>query len=261
MRSILVHAAPDRGMAARLDTALAIARYSDGHVTLVIDTPVERFVTADMYGGAIVASEALEAALADDAALEREFTLHLARGDVPFDVARFETSTVEALTTSAQLADLAIVSRQCGCAGDLAVAARCPVLVFDDPAPLRMPLKSACIAWDGSEQAAVALRAAVPLLRGCYNLHVLTVLRETPQGFPPTDAERYLARHGLKAELHELVRGDSVEQTLAEAASEFGAQLLVLGAYGHSRAREFLFGGVTRYFLEDRTSPALLLAH
>ena len=78
---------------------------------------------------------------------------------------------------------------------------------------------------------------------------------------PPTDALRYLSRHGLKAELHELAKDGSVEQTLAREAGRLGAQLLVLGAYGHSRVREFLFGGVTRYFLEEASAPPLLLAH
>jgi nucleotide-binding universal stress UspA family protein len=65
----------------------------------------------------------------------------------------------------------------------------------------------------------------------------------------------------VKAELHELARTGSTEETLAAACARLQAGLLVMGAYGHSRMREYLFGGVTRYFLEDVTSPALLLAH
>ena len=101
----------------------------------------------------------------------------------------------------------------------------------------------------------------MPLLRDCEAVHLLTVLVEQPKGFPPTDALRYLSRHGIKAELHELQRGNSVEETLAEEMRRLGGQLLVMGAYGHSRMREFLFGGVTRYFLEDKDGPALLMAH
>jgi len=61
--------------------------------------------------------------------------------------------------------------------------------------------------------------------------------------------------------LHELTKAGSTEETLAKAAVRCKAQLLVMGAYGHSRMREYLFGGVTRYFLDDCPGPALLLTH
>jgi nucleotide-binding universal stress UspA family protein len=261
MRSILVQAGRDPGMSARLDTAMDIARRNEGHITLVIDTPVDRFVTVDPYGGAYVARDALDAALADDEALAEAFAGRLANDDVPFDIAQFETQPVDAMSAAARLADVAVVSRDCGYAGDLAVAARCPVLVLNQAAPLRLPLATACIAWDGGDQAAAALRGAINLLEGCADIHVLTVTSEETESFPPTDALRYLSRHDLKAELHELARDGTVEQTLAKEAARLGAQLLVMGAYGHSRMREFLFGGVTRYFLEEQAAPPLLLAH
>ncbi len=261
MRSILVQAGRDPGMSARLDTAMDIARRNEGHVTLVIDTPVDQFVSVDPYGGAYVAHDALESALADDNALAEAFAGRLANDDVPFDVVQFESQPVNAMAAAARLADVAIVSRTCGFAGDLAVTVRCPVLVLTATAPLRLPLASACIAWDGGDQAAAALRGAISLLEGCPNIHVLTVTSEESASFPPTDALRYLSRHGLKAELHELARNGSVEETLAKETARLGAQLLVMGAYGHSRVREFLFGGVTRYFLVEQAAPPLLLAH
>ncbi len=82
-----------------------------------------------------------------------------------------------------------------------------------------------------------------------------------PLGFPSTDALRYLSRHDIKAELHELEKSGSVEETLASAVSRLGGELLVMGAFGHSRLREFMFGGVSRYFLEQENGPALLMAH
>jgi nucleotide-binding universal stress UspA family protein len=58
-----------------------------------------------------------------------------------------------------------------------------------------------------------------------------------------------------------LTREGSTEATLANAVANAGGELLVMGAYGKSRMREFLFGGVTLYFLEESTAPALLMAH
>lgn len=260
MRSILVHTARDKENPVRLDTAMNLARSTGGHVTLLIDTPVDRFVSVDPYGGAYVAREALEAALAEDEALAEMFSARLAHDDVPFDVAQAETSPLAALTDAAALADLAVVSRGCGFAGDLAVESSCPVLVTGQKA-LSFPLTSACIAWDGGKQAAKALRAAVPLLQGGTSTFVLQVTDPTAEGFPATNPLRYLARHGIKAELVTLPRHGSVEETLSAASARNGAELLVMGAFSHSRVRELLFGGVTRYFLDEKEGPALLLTH
>ena len=260
MRSILVQTGRDAMNSIRLDSAMDIARAHEGHVTLLIDTPIARYVTVDPFGGTYIAREALEAAVAEDDALAELFEGRLANDDVPFDVAKFETTPLEAMASAAKLADLVVVSRDCGYAGDLAVEAGAPVLVLGKSA-LRLPLSTACVAWDGGSESALALRGAVPLLQGCANVQVLTVTEEAGEGFPPTDALRYLARHGIKAELAELAKAHSIEETLAREVARQGAQLLVMGAYGHSRVREFLFGGVTRYFLEEENGPALLMAH
>jgi len=87
------------------------------------------------------------------------------------------------------------------------------------------------------------------------------VASDKANGFPPTEALRYLSRHGVKAELTELARGNSIEETLAAEVARVGAGLLVMGAYSHSRLREFLFGGVTRFMLDEMTAPPLLIAH
>ena len=89
----------------------------------------------------------------------------------------------------------------------------------------------------------------------------MITVQEKARGFPATDALRYLSRHGIKAELQELARTGSTEETISAAVARLQGQLLVMGAYGHSRMREYLFGGVTRYFLNDCPAPALLLAH
>jgi nucleotide-binding universal stress UspA family protein len=260
MRSILVSADRRPGMEARLETALSLARSTGGHVTFLFDTPVARYVAMDPMGGSYVASDALKQALADDDAAAERLEQHMSREDVAFDIVRSEAEPVEALSRAARLADLVIVSRSGGLAGDLALSSRTPILAVGDSAALSAPLGSACIAWDGGDEAACAMRHAVPLLAGCGAVRVITVA-EKPGGFPPTDALRYLSRHGIKAELDELSRRGSTEETLDVAVSQSGADILIMGAYGKSRMREYLFGGVTRHFLDKQSGPALLLAH
>lgn len=260
MRSIVVYADRGAAMDARLDTALAIARANKGHVTVLVDTPVTRFIAMDPMGGSYLAADALKQALADDDAHAAQIEARLKGEDVAFDVLRSEGEPVDALAAAARLADLVVLSRSTGLAGEVALASKTPVLVVEEGGALPAPLDVACIAWDGGDESANAIRASVRLLAGCRAVHVVTV-KEKPGGFPATDALRYLSRHGIKAELHELVRAGSTEETISAAVARLQGQVLVMGAYGKSRMREYFFGGVTRFFVEESTGPALLLAH
>lgn len=246
-------------MEGRLAAALALARSCQGHLTVLVDTPITRYVSMDPMGGGYVASAAMQQALADDDAHAAALDRRLADEGVPFSVLRDEAEPVDALAGVARLADLVVVSRSSGIGGEVAIAARAPVLVARDDG-LAIPVARASIAWDGSNEAAMALRGAVPLLAGCSAIEVLTVT-EKPGGFPAREALRYLEHHGIAATPRELARDGSTEATLAAAVSRSAPDILVMGAYGRSRMREFLFGGVTRHFLEDDTAPSLLMAH
>ena len=260
MRSILVFADRSPAMTARLDSAMALARVADGHVTVVVDTPVSRFMSVDAMGGSFVATDAIREALENDDAYAAEIAARLQRDDVPFDVLRCEDEPVDALADAARLSDVIVLSKGCEFAGELTLATRCPVLLVPLDQPVPMPLERVCIGWDGGNESAGALRSALPLLVRASQVVLLTVT-EKVGGFPSTDALQYLSRHGVKAEFQEVQRAGSTEESLAAAVARVQGQLLVMGAYGRSRMREYLFGGVTRHFLADENGPALLLAH
>lgn len=260
MRSILVYADRSPAMPARLETALALAKANDGHITLLVDTPIGRYISMDPMGGSYVASDAMKQALADDDGQAARLRQRLREEGLPYDVIRSEEEPVEALAVASRLADVVILSRGSAIAGEVVLATRTPVLVLTNDKPLPVPVTNACVAWDGGNEAAAAVRGAIPLLARCASVNVLTV-EEKPGGFPAADAVRYLARHSIKAEPHQLARKGSTEETLAAATLRLGGELLIMGAYGRSRMREFLFGGVTRYFIEDCPRPALLMAH
>ncbi|MDZ3830426.1 MAG: universal stress protein [Sphingopyxis sp.] len=267
MRSILVHADNGNASEGRLQAALDVARRFEGHVTLMIATPLQQFVSFDPFGGTYFAAEALAKAQADDLALESRLSDRLANEDVAWDVVMADGDIVGALAASATLADLAVVSLPDPdranvpplLAGDLALATPVPVLAlpqtargFDFEAP-------AMVAWNGSPQAAAALRAALPLLRG-RAVTLVTVGKEDGT-FPATDALRYLSRHDIHADLKAVERGvETVEEVLEKQAVALGAGLIVMGAFGRSRLRETLFGGTTQYLLTSGRF-ALLLAH
>lgn len=119
------------------------------------------------------------------------------------------------------------------------------------------------IGWNASREAARAVNDAMPLLAAAEIVTVLTIdAREGPRAhgeLPGADVSLHLARHGVKAEIERTVSADLlVGDVLLSRAADLGADLLVMGAYGHFRARELLLGGATRSLLRSMTLPVLM---
>ena len=260
MRSIVLPADRSPGFSGRLETALAIARAHKSHLTVQIDTPLSQFIVSDMFGGAMIATEALQQADAAAALLGQRLDTKLAGEDVPFDIVERSDDPVDAICDTALLADVIVADLGFTRLSEVLVRSPTPVLALPS-SPRPAPLEGvAVVAWDGSKTAARALRAAIPLLRNFAAVHVLVVTPRNRLEQPSTDVLRYLSRHDVHAEYRELPRAESVEETLANEVRRLDAALVVMGAYGHSRLREFLTGGVTRYFVTS-AERALFLSH
>lgn len=135
-----------------------------------------------------------------------------------------------------------------------------PVLVvpYIQVAPLK--LDRVMVAWDGSRSAARAVGDALPLLSRAKDIEIVTVTPDTKAaGVPAADIARHLARHGLKVELRSL-SADSIgiPNCILSHAADRSSDLIVMGAYGHSRLREFVLGGMTREMLESMTVPTFM---
>src|SRR3546814_9870502 len=142
-------------------------------------------------------------------------------------------------------------------AADVAVHARAPVLAVPPELKSFDCCGRALIAWNGSYEAAHALRSAITLLQQAQEVNIVTV-DEDADSFPATSASEYLSRHGIASELHEWQRNDrTVEDTLIQAIRGLDASYLIMGAYGRSRLRETLFGGVTKCMMSE--APVHLL--
>lgn len=132
-----------------------------------------------------------------------------------------------------------------------------PVLVLPKRGP-EFPGDKAAIAWNGSREAVRAVSAAMPLLAAAKSVQVISVDGEA------ASLERlsaYLGGHGIEPHFRKLSAGDSeVGSLLLREAQDCEACLVVMGAYGHSRLREFVLGGATRSVLHE-SDVALLLAH
>jgi nucleotide-binding universal stress UspA family protein len=117
------------------------------------------------------------------------------------------------------------------------------------------------VAWDGSAKAARATNDAMPFLRTAEAVEVVVILgdkdlSETAQG---DDLAPHLARHGVKVKVNRIgVRGGDVGQTLQDRAARYGADMIVMGGYVHSRLRELVFGGVTQTLLKCSPVPLFM---
>lgn len=141
---------------------------------------------------------------------------------------------------------------------------RAPVLVMPDDAKPVSDFKTVIVAWNEGVEAMAAVRKSLPILRAADLVRIVTVgpaTHRTDQTDPGGMLSQMLARHGVTCEVD--VLGKTLPRTsdvLNRHVTDTGADMLVMGAYGHSRLREAILGGTTRNMLENATVP-VLMAH
>jgi len=272
-KTILVHLNDAKRAPSVLSPAIGLARKCNGHIkglhAVAGAPPVPPLAVP--YSGAFL-----------DDLMERE------RKSGEEIKAAFETATAgqpvvaEFASVKVVHADIALAVLDHGRAADLIVTAQrdaawdlAPILDF----PERLALESGrpvlivphgstsdgsfstiVVGWNGKREAARAAFDALPLLREAGVVHVVSVLPKgaAESGTPVSALADALARHGIKVEVHREVGPERrAGEVLIARAGALGADLLVMGAYGHSRFREFVFGGVTRDIGADMRIPVL----
>jgi nucleotide-binding universal stress UspA family protein len=137
-----------------------------------------------------------------------------------------------------------------------------PVLVVPFIQTKDMKLDRVMVCWDGSQHAARAIGAAMPFLERARKVGVVTVEdKDRPDQLRGIKMAEHLSRHHLNVELKPIVAPDSeAANVILNEVADAGIDLIVMGAYGHSRFHDFVFGGVTRSMLKAMTAP-VLMAH
>lgn len=165
------------------------------------------------------------------------------------------------LTAAARASDLAVAARPEGVGGaglveQLVLTAGVPVLMVP-PGVTAEPGRSVLVGWNGTREATRAVHEALPFLTGAGRVRLLAVGERAEASLG--DAVGMLHRHGVAAQPMAIAApdGHAGEILLAEARTH-GADLLVIGAYGHARLRELVFGGATRQILREAGVPVLL---
>lgn len=145
---------------------------------------------------------------------------------------------------------------------DVVLASGRPTVLVPPGWPAEVSGKRILVGWNGSRESARALSDAMPLLEAADAVRLLLVAEERTAALvageePGSDILRHLARCGVTASAEHVARGNPGE-VLLERARNFGADLLVMGAYGHSRITELVFGGATRSVLLRAELPVFL---
>lgn len=265
MKNILLLIHDDKGQEARYQAALDLCRLVNGHLTCVDVTIIPEFV--DDYVGAsgiLLAREQIT-----EPGNKARMAARLEREDVSFDwIDRigFVTQTIEDHSGLADVivlsgdADETLFPHMADVTGDLLVRLGKPILVVPTSVRAIDFYGKALVAWDGSEDAEAALKAALPMLEHARTVTLFHV-DDGSLRLPLEDAARYLSRHGIELVIKQQPVDFERPGTVILAEAEAGKfDYVVMGAYSRSRGVEAIFGGATRTMLKKSSVP-VLLAH
>lgn len=253
--------------------AVSVAEAFDAHVAAIAFAH-DPIVPATLMGGVpadFIESQRQEAEAAASAAIAR-FEEAARRAGVSAESRLLAASIAEASDQFGRIArrfDLAVVGQaepEKASAEELLAESALfeggrPVLLVPYIQEAALKLGKVLVCWDGSRAAARAAGDAMPFLARAEGIEVLIVAGERGKSdeIPGADVGQHLARHGLKVDVKRIVATESdVANTILSYVADSGADLIVMGGYGHSRLREFILGGVTRGILEAMTVPTLM---
>jgi nucleotide-binding universal stress UspA family protein len=273
LKDILLHIAPEDVRATHPATrfAMELAREHEAHLTaLVLAIEVEAPVR--LYsGGTLPDLESIRERRLAAARQEAEsFSAEAARAGIAYALLTERGNAAElgeVVARRARLHDLTLLPAGAEADEDrLSIVEDClfssgrPVLLVPEHAGAEA-VSHAIIAWDGTAPAVRALNDALPMLGKAGRVTAITITEEKPGATDEVSREvcEHLARHGVEAAFrHFDSRGRAVGEAIVDAARELGGDLLVMGAFAHSRLRDLVLGGATRRILDATPMPVFL---
>lgn len=298
IKDILLHYGTSDRSAARANLAMALAKRHGAHLTAVYTVPgwplFERVAAAS--GGERLSKYDLR--LEEQASQAKaDFSNHAAELGIMGEWRTMKGRPADSMVLSAKHADLVVIGQanpdqpsiETEIQEEVVLGSGRPVLIVPYAGDFPVIGRRVMVAWNGSRECARAIHDAIPLLSGAEEVIVYGVNLESERYLPGTDIATHLARHGLRVSTAWVTTGPrhtavspslqtvgdfgfaqhgeafltpdgrlSEADALLAAVSDYSVDLLVMGAYGHSRAREIVLGGVTRQFFQVMTVPVLM---
>lgn len=275
-KTIVVHLDRDARRTERLDLALSLVGEFDAHLIGLFALSAEHIPSAAMAEAGARIIEVQKQSRAE-AAREAEAAFRSAvarRVGVRAEWRMSEADALVAMHTSARYADLLVVGQrdrhansdagtERGFLDELVLSTGRPLLIVPYAGHFPRVGKKVLVAWNARSQATRAVTDALPLLARADSVQVMVFEPEGSRSShgenPGADIALYLARHGVKASAsRQFCSSDEVGVQILSRAADLDADLIVMGAYGHSRVRELVLGGVTRTLLDSMTVPVLM---
>ncbi len=260
-----------------LEASVALAQAWDAHLEAMC-MGVDRTQTGYYYAGAnaMILQETIARAQRDAEAAGQHVRDTLGKSDVRWNV---ETGVAQLADIGRQVAmharfsDLVILPKPYGENNGAELEpviegalfdGHVPVIVVPDDGMAKTRPERIMLGWDEGDEALSAARAALPLLAQADAVHIVVV---DPPAHGPNRSDpggllsQFLARHGVKVEIDVIAKTmPQISEVLMRHASDIDADMIVMGAYGHSRFREAILGGATRNMLENSPLP-LFMSH
>jgi nucleotide-binding universal stress UspA family protein len=272
IRAILVHVDATGESATRLEVACAIAQRQRATVRALFGTaPLAEGGSFGYSAGAALEQATAVRGLRLEQARE---DLRRSLGDDAPEVAWYDIvgdSVGHGFVLEALFADLVVLGQESaasarsggapvGFVEQVVMEAGRPTLVIPQVLRTESVGRRALIAWNGSAQAARAISGALPLLRAADEVHAVTWGRSPAIApFSRLDLRTALAAHGIGVTAPQRAPSSHVGEELFALAGALGADLVVMGCYGHGRATERVLGGTTRSTLRTMSVPVLMV--
>jgi nucleotide-binding universal stress UspA family protein len=271
-KTVLVHVDNGKRSPVRLDVACRLAKLTDAHLIGLHALSVVKLPSYALVEGGVQVREIHERMLSESAAAaEAMFKRAVKAGGVEKSEWRASRrDAVDAVPLHGRYADVIVIgqpneSDASGVEPDFAerllLAAGRPVLIIPYAGEFPHIGTRVLVAWNAGREATRALTDAIPLLREADQVDVIAFNpRNAPHGeVPGADIGLYLARHGIKVNVSQQTAEDvDVGNQLLSRAADLDSDLIVMGAYAHSRMQQLILGGATRTVLESMTVPVLM---
>jgi nucleotide-binding universal stress UspA family protein len=270
VKTILTYSDGSRGTEHRLSAAIELARHEDVHLNVLafgfeIDLPPN----FDGSGPLLLPPNTAEPEAKERARAAADVIARAGIRGEAIPIVCSMRSFARELGDAAQFSDLVVLDRPYGDgAAETAAPAYegalfdgdVPVIVFPDGVD-RLQADAVLIAWNGSREALRAVRSAMPFLFASQRVQIAIFGRSPSEPMPGERLATMLSRQGIRTDiLVQIPAEERVGASIRRCALETGAGLVVMGAYGHSRFREYVVGGATREYLTDFSVP-VLMAH